>query len=98
MKTLSERQKEIVDAARRKFPNIENWNQQDRLLSVLRQLADVGGAIQNEQGIFPSKDDAHTDPNHRIAALIADILVLCHERNLDLDFELGRVLEWFRQT
>lgn len=98
MKNLSEWQKEFGEAAKKKFPNVKDWDQQDRLLSVLRQLADVGGAIQNEQDIFPSKDHAHTDPNHRIAALLADILILCDERGLDLDVELGKVLEWFRRT
>jgi hypothetical protein len=66
------------------------------LLSILPQFGDVGAAIQKEQGIFASNDHGHDDPNHRIAALIADILILCDERKLDLDTELGEVMDWFR--
>jgi hypothetical protein len=96
MKTLAEWQKEFGEAAKEKFPNISAWDQQDRLLSILRQFADVGGAIQKEQGLMDSKDHGHDDPNHRIAAVIADVLILCDERKLDLDTELGKVLDWFR--
>jgi len=95
-RSLSEWQREFGEAARRKFRNTKKWDQQDRVLSILRQLADVGGAIQKEQSIFPSRDHGHERPNHRIAALIADILILCDERRLDLYAELEEVLEWFR--
>jgi hypothetical protein len=98
MKYLSQWQRELGKADRKKFPkNIKKWKEQDRLLSVLRQLADVGGAIQKKQGIYPSKDPKHTEPNHRIAALVADILILCDKRNVDLDAELGEVLNWYRE-
>jgi len=95
--TLSEWQEKFGEAARNKFPNIEDWNHQDRLLSILRQLGDVGGAIQKEQDIFSSENHAHDRPNHRIAALIADVLILCDKRGLDLDCEFREVLEWYQE-
>ncbi len=96
LKTLSEWQEEFAVAAQEKYSNNKRWTQQDRVLAVLRQLADVGGAIQKEMRIFETKDSAHEDPNYRIAALMADILILCHKRGVDLDSELRKVLKWFR--
>jgi hypothetical protein len=92
MKTLQEWQKAFAAAARGKFPNNHGWTQQDRLLSILRQLADVSGAIQKEARIYASKNHAHEDPNHRIAALPADILILCDTRRFDLDSKLAEML------
>ncbi len=97
MKTLQEWQKEFAESATKKFSNNSRWSEQDRVLSILRQLADVGGAIQKEQGIFVSDNHAHKDPNHRIAALIADTFILCEKRKINLDTELSRVLEWYQK-
>jgi len=72
------------------------WLEQDRLLSILRQLADVSGGIQKEKGIFPHSNQVYDDPNHRIAATIADLLILCEMRKLDLEKELKKVLAWYQ--
>ena len=95
-KPISIWQKEIADAANARFPRNSTWSQQDRLLSIFRQLADVTGAVQKEQGIYPSDDAKYEDANHRIAALIADILILCDTRKLDLEAELGKVMDWYK--
>lgn len=95
MKSLKEWQEAVAKAAGEKFPVNQEWTQQDRLLSILRQLADVSGGIQKEQGIFPHPNRTYDDPNHRIAALIADILILCDMRGLDLEVELEDVLNWY---
>ncbi|MFA6256685.1 MAG: hypothetical protein WCT29_00010 [Candidatus Paceibacterota bacterium] len=95
MKNIKEWQKEFIKASNN-FPTNEKWKEQDRLLSILRQLADVGGGIQKEQGVYNHPNKAYDDPNHRIAALIADILILAGKRNFDLDGELQKVLDWYQ--
>lgn len=97
MKTLQEWQKEFADAAMKKFPNNIKWVEQDRVLSILRQLADVGGAIQKEQGLLKSDNHAHENPNYRIACLIADIFILCEKRKINLEEELDKVLDWYKK-
>ena len=97
MKTIKKWQKEFAKAAVRKFPANKKWKEQDRLLSILRQLADVGGGIQKEKNIFPHPNKAYDDPNHRLAALLADILILVDKRGFNLDKELGEVLKWYKR-
>ena len=53
------------------------------------------GALEVERGLRQSDDHAHQDPNHRIGALIADILILAEERGADIESELEKVLAWF---
>jgi len=97
MKNLEQWQREFADAVAKKFSNDKLWTEQDRVLSILRQLADVGGSIQTEQKILASNKHGHQDTNHRIAALIADIFILCDKRNFDLDAELEKVLAWYKK-
>src|SRR4051812_248249 len=96
MKTIKEWQKMIAESAKKKFPN-NNWDQLRRVQSITEQLEDVKMAIQVEQGLSSSKDHAHQDPDHRIAALIADIFILAEMRNSDIEVELQKVLEWFEK-
>jgi len=70
------------------------------LLSILRQLADVSKGIQWEKGLYKMtkkqvKEYKSTD--HRIAALIADILILCEKRKTNLEEELSEVLKWYQE-
>ncbi len=95
MKTVKKWQKEFAKAAVKKFPLNKNWKEQDRLLSILRQLADVSGGIQKEKKIFPHPNKVYDNPNHRIAALVADIFILVDKRGFDLEKELGEVLKWY---
>ena len=97
MKTIKEWQKIIAESANRKYPNNIKWSQQDRIKSIYCQLADVKNAIQVEQGLLKSDDHAHQNPNHRIAALIADILILAEMRKADLEPEMEEVLKWFNK-
>jgi len=97
MRSIQDWQKEISSAAQQRFPNNIKWSEQDRVLSITRQVGDVGGAIQKEQGILSSDKHEYDEVNHRIACLIADILILCEKRNIDIDKELGRVLDWFKK-
>ncbi len=97
MKTIQEWQKNFATAAKNKFPN--KWDQKDRLFSILRQLADVGRGIQWEMGSYKMTEEEekhYKSVNHRIAALIADILILCEERKTDLEKELDEVLKWYQ--
>jgi hypothetical protein len=94
MKTLVEWQKALKTAADRKFPG-SGWDALRRVQSIQEQLDDVRAALEIEQGIRRSDDHAHQNPDHRIAALIADILLLAEERGADLEGELRSVLAWF---
>ena len=97
MKTIKEWQKLISYSANKKFPENSEKSQLDRIKSIEEQLEDVKAALQVEQGLLNSDDHAHKDPNHRIAALIADILILAEMRNLDIEPEMKKVLEWFEK-
>lgn len=96
MKSIPQWQEALGEAAARKFPD-SGWSESDRLASIRRQLEDVEASLKVESGEAQSDDHAHQDPNHRIAALIADILILAGERGADVEAELQKVLEWFER-
>lgn len=91
-RTFKEWQKLLAEAANRKYPVNARWTEQDRFLSITRQLADVGAEIQYEQGVYPHRKG---EADHRIAALIADVLILAQMRGADIDTEMERVLEFY---
>lgn len=94
-KTILQWQNLLAQAANQKFPNNSNWSQYDRIASIQRQLDDVLNAVRVEDGLLQSKHHAHKDVDHRIAALIADVLILADERDVDVEKELENVLRWF---
>lgn len=96
MKSIAEWQKALKEAADRRFPNNAE-GRFDRVASIQEQLDDVKAALQVERGVRQSDDHAHQDPNHRIAALVADILILAEERGADIESELEKVLAWFKK-
>ena len=96
MRSIIEWQQALKAAAERKFPN-SGWDEARRLQSIQEQLNDVKTAIKVERGELTSDDHAHQDPNHRIAALIADTLILAEERGADIEGELEKVLAWFEK-
>jgi len=96
MKSIREWQKALGEAVKRKFPD-SGWRESDRLSSIRRQLEDVEASLRVESGEAQSDDHAHQDPDHRIAALIADILILAEERGADVETELQKILEWFER-
>ena len=93
--TITQWIKDIGQAADAKFPANTNMSVYDRLDSIQRQLDDVICSIKVERGDLQSNAHGHQDPDHRIAALIADILILAYDRDSDLEGELYRVREWF---
>jgi hypothetical protein len=95
MKSLKEYQKTIAEGAAIKFPNNSRWTAKDRLLSVQRQVADIGAALQKEEGIYDHKS-IHNTTNHAIAALLADTLLLVDMRKFDIDEELGKAVDWYQ--
>lgn len=97
MRNIMQWQQTLKTAAERKFPN-SDWGESERLTSIQEQLNDVKSALDVEQGTLESSDHAHQDPNHRIGALIADILILAEERNVDIESELEKVLAWFEKN
>lgn len=94
MKSVREWQTLLRAAADRRFPN-SGWGEQERLASIQRQLDDVNAAIKVARGELTSDDHAHQDPDHRIGALVADILILAEERGMNVEDELQKVLDWF---
>ena len=96
MRSINDWQQLFKAAANRKFPD-SGWSQSDRLVSIRRQLEDVEASLKVESGEMQSDDHAHQDPNHRIATLIADILILAQTRGADVETELQKVLEWFER-
>lgn len=94
VKSITEWQKAFKEAADRRFPD-SGWGEPERLASVERQLDDVKAAIRVERGELASDDPAHQDPDHRIGALVADVLILAQERGMDVETELQKVLAWF---
>lgn len=97
MRTITQWQQALKVASEHKFPN-SGWSQTDRLASIEEQLEDVKASFKVESGELQSDDHAHQDPNHRIGALIADILILAEERNADIESELEKVLAWFEKN
>lgn len=96
MRTVSEWQKALKAASDQKFPNNAS-GAFDRIQSIQEQLDDVKAALEVERGERKSDDHAHQDPNHRIGALLADILILAEERGADIENELEKVLAWFEK-
>ena len=94
MRSIAEWQRVLKSAANLRFPN-STWGESERLTSIQEQLDDVKAALEVERGEQKSDDHAHQDPDHRIAALIADILILAEERGTDIETELEKVLTWF---
>lgn len=95
MKSIAEWQRILKTAVGRKFPD-STWDEAERVNSIQGQFDDVKAALEVERGVRQSSDDhAHQDPDHRIGALIADILILAEERGADVESELEKVLAWF---
>jgi hypothetical protein len=94
MKSIEEWQKAFKTAADRKFPNNE-WDDMRRVQSIQDQLDDVKVALKVERGELQSEDHAHQDADHRIGALIADILILAEQRGVNVENSLKSVLKWF---
>jgi hypothetical protein len=97
MKSLAEWQKKLKEAADARFPN-NTEGTFDRVTSLQNQLNDIKAAIAVEKGELQSNDHAHQDPNHRIAALIADALIFAEERDANTEHHLELVLSWFKNT
>jgi hypothetical protein len=97
MKSLPEWQAAIKAAADRRYPTCD-WDNLRRIQSTQDQLDDVKAALEVEAGLRTSDDHAHQDADHRIGALIADILILAEERGTDVEAELEKVLAWFDES
>ncbi|PIR84916.1 hypothetical protein COU16_00145 [Candidatus Kaiserbacteria bacterium CG10_big_fil_rev_8_21_14_0_10_47_16] len=94
MKTITEWQKVLKAAADRRFPD-SGWGEKERIESIERQLDDAKVALACARGERVSDYHGHQDPDHRIAALIADILIFAEERDTDVEDELEKVRAWF---
>lgn len=95
MKTIHEWQRELVLAANEKYPINSEWTQEDRLMSMAQQLADVYQARMIEKKMLPP-DPRMKSIEHRVAALIADTLLFCEMRGVDIEPELYGILDFFK--
>ncbi len=95
MKTIHEWQRELVLAANEKYPINKDWSQEDRLMSMAQQLADVYQARMIEKNMLPP-DPRMKSIEHRVAALIADTLLFCEMRGVDIEPELHGILDFFK--
>ena len=96
MKSIAKWQQLLKAAADQRFSD-SGWGESERVKSIQEQLDDVKAALEVERGARQSDDHAHQDLDHRIGALIADILILAEERGADIESELERVLAWFEK-
>ena len=79
-------QKLFVESCEKKFPI--QFTPEQRLLAIQRQLADVSQTIQfGEIGGITLQ--------HRIAAVLPDLFMLCEQHDVNLNEELATVLAWF---
>ena len=97
MKHIQTWQQELSDASGKKFPDNKKWSDQDRILSIMRQVAAIGGAVQKEQGLYQTVKHEHQNANHWLGILVSDILILCAKRKVNVEKELQLVLDWFNQ-
>lgn len=97
MKDIAQWQKFLKEAADNRFPNNLSGTF-DRIVSIQEQLNDLKAALAVERGAHTSDDHAHQDPNHRVAALIADVLIFAEERGANVEGELEKVLAWFKSS
>ena len=70
---------------------------EQRLLAIIRQVSDASGAIALAQGNLEDCGHGYREPKHRIACILADVLVLCQEQGVDAEHELLKVQQWFEQ-
>ncbi len=96
MKSISQWQKALKKGVDHRFPK-SGWGAVERIASIQRQLDDVKVALEVARGERTSDDHAHQDPDHRIAALVAEIFILSEERGEDVEVELEKVLAWFER-
>ncbi len=98
-KNISEWQKEFSDACLEKFPTRGEWTEQDSLLSIGRQLADLTLACHIHKGLYEDKNGKKENPDwtpkNRVAALVADVLIFCEQNNIDWQSRLPNILDWY---
>lgn len=92
---------ELDDLAQELFELCENkykpMTPDQRLLAVMRQLADASGAVAVRDGAIVNVGHTYQEAPHRIACLLAEVLILARQEKIDLDHEMKRVLEFYRQ-
>lgn len=71
---------------------------EQRLLAIMRQLADASGALAKRDGVLIDHGHryGHEDVPHRIACIIPDVLILAIQENVDLDAKMAEIITWFK--
>lgn len=97
-KTINE-WKNLFAQALQRYPD---FSDQDKRLDYIKQeLEDIVIAYKVEKGIIqvvePKSKEGHryVDTNERIAGLLLNVFVLMYLRNVDIDAELHKALNWF---
>lgn len=84
----------LTSWVKRIFP--KKMSPSDRLLAVIRQVADASGALHKQNGVIKSGKHEHEDLKHRVACCFIDLFVLCEDLNVDLEKEWQKAVEWFK--
>ena len=92
MKTIEEWKKLFVEAINKKFGSS---SQEERLAFMEQDLKDIAMSLKHENGELESDDHRYKNPNERIAGLFSNVFVLANQRDMDLEKELQKALDWY---
>jgi hypothetical protein len=90
--TLAE---ELSKSCIKKFGEMSS---EQRLLSIVRQVADASGAIAVRDGaIRGGQRHGYENVPHRVACILAEVLILARKENVDLDRQMKILLKWYQE-
>ena len=86
----------IVEAINERFP--KKMSPEDKVISLVCQVASVGEEIQFSKGTrkFISKPEHENEIGQTIVSVMLDIFVLCDMYDVDIDKELEKCEQWFK--
>jgi hypothetical protein len=84
---------EVVKAVKEKYPN--EWDLENRYISLARQVGGFGESLQFRTGKIP-KCDQHDTMQHQIACIMVDLFMLSDLLNADVEKELLSAISWFK--
>lgn len=88
-------QKSIAQAVKEAFAKPLSTEQ--RLLAIVRQVADASMELAKMQGAIDTHHVSHKFHQQAIACILLDVFVLAEEYGVDMDRELQEGLDWFRE-
>lgn len=79
-----------------KFPN-QDWSMQDRMLSLISQVASLAEKVQFNQGLR-NVDKQHQTEELLVITVLLDVFILCSKLNIDIDKSLEEILLDFNKV